>query len=265
MTYFGFLAVFLFIPIIVFFSINWIDDRRGNIINGFKNGHAVWMAIAVHIVLAIIYTTPWDNYLVASGVWFYNPALVTGKIIGYVPIEEYTFFIVETVLAGLWWWFLARRLPSTAGISPSRGIRVYSTLILAAIWMVSVGFLLNHAAQATYLSITLVWALPPIGLQLAFGADILRKHIKLVLMAILIMTFYLSITDSLAITSGTWTIAPSRSTGIFIGSLPIEEAVFFLVTNILIGFGMTLLLADESAVRYKEIISRFQERAAGKL
>ena len=33
------------------------------------------------------------------------------------------------------------------------------------------------------------------------------------------------------------------------GGLPIEEAVFFLVTNTLIGFGVTLALASESRSR----------------
>src|SRR5512142_2773651 len=108
MTYFVFLLRFLLIPILVFLGIIVLDNRR-NKQNGFRNGWAVWMAIGIHILLAVIYTTPWDNYLVATGVWYYNPNLVTGLVIGYVPIEEYTFFVLETVLAGLWWWLLVRR------------------------------------------------------------------------------------------------------------------------------------------------------------
>ncbi len=68
MTYFGFLAVFLGIPIIIFLLITWNDSRKGMMIVGFKNGRAVWFAIALHITVALIYTTPWDNYLVATGV-----------------------------------------------------------------------------------------------------------------------------------------------------------------------------------------------------
>jgi lycopene beta-cyclase len=253
MTYFGFLAIFLLLPILVFLLFTWRDERKGMIIPGFKNGRAVWLAIAIHIVVAVIYTTPWDNYLVASGVWYYNPALVTGVVIGYVPIEEYTFFVVETLLTGLWWWFLARRIATPTTFTPFSKIRVISTVLLALLWMVSLGYLVSGWPPATYLAITLVWALPPIGLQLAFGADILWKHRKLVLLTILPMTIYLSLADSLAITSGTWAIAPTQSTGYFIGSFPIEEGVFFLLTNILIGFGITLLLANESAMRVSEL------------
>lgn len=49
-------------------------------------------ALLLHVVLAVVYTAPWDNYLVATGVWSYNPGLVTGVTLGWVPIEEYTFF-----------------------------------------------------------------------------------------------------------------------------------------------------------------------------
>jgi lycopene cyclase domain-containing protein len=57
--------------------------------------------------IAVVYTTPWDNYLVATGVWYYDPRLVLNWTIGYVPIEEYAFFILQaflTGLFGLWLW-----------------------------------------------------------------------------------------------------------------------------------------------------------------
>jgi lycopene cyclase domain-containing protein len=256
MTYFGFLAIFLIIPILIFLIVTWRDERNERFITGFKNGRAVWLGIALHIVVAVIYTTPWDNYLVATGVWYYNPALVSGVLIGYVPIEEYIFFIVETLLTGLWWWFLARRITPLLSFSPSRQMRVISTLVLAGFWVIAAGFLVSGWLPATYLAITLTWALPPIGLQLAFGADILWQHRKLVALTILPITLYLSLADSLAIASGTWTISSTQSTGIFIGSLPIEEAIFFLLTNILVGFGMTLLLAQESAERARSLSSK---------
>ena len=69
-------------------------------------------------IIALLYTTPWDNYLVATGVWWYDPALVTGLTLGWVPIEEYTFFILQTLLAGLWLAFLARRLEFKDQSSP---------------------------------------------------------------------------------------------------------------------------------------------------
>jgi lycopene cyclase domain-containing protein len=260
MTYLGFLCIFLGIPILLFLFITWRDNRQGRKIAGFRNGRAVWLAIGLHMLIAVIYTTPWDNFLVASGVWTYDGGLVIGRVIGYVPIEEYTFFLVQTLLAGLVWWALARRITAKGTFAPSRSPRLLSAAGLGLVWLGSVCVLAVGYAPATYLAITLAWALPPIGLQLIFGADILLRHRRLVALAILPMAIYLSLADSLAIASGTWTISPAQSTGLFIGTLPIEEAVFFLLTLVLVVFGQTLLLADESGARIKKLIAQVKQR-----
>ena len=267
MTYFGFLLRFLLIPILIFLAITYWDDKSNKQINGFQNGRAVWIGIGIHVLLAVIYTTPWDNYLVATGVWYYNPRLVTGFVIGYVPIEEYTFFVLETILSGLWWWFLAHRfflIPSSSLSGNSKFTRsillVYlSTCILALFWLLFTYLFFFGEAKWTYLSVILFWALPPIFVQLLFGADILWHYCKLVFWGIVIPATYLSLMDIIALKETTWSISSSQTTGIlFFGILPIEEVVFFFVTNILITFGMTLLLANVSHERFAEIRTQVQ-------
>lgn len=257
MTYFGFLLRFLLIPILVFLAITWMDNRNNKPTLGFKNGRAVWAAIGIHIVLAVIYTTPWDNYLVATGVWYYNPALVTGIVIGYVPIEEYTFFVVETILSGLWWWFLARRIsPPSQEFTPNKNLTYVSASLLVIIWAISTFIFFSDNRPLTYLSITLFWALPAIFPQLLFGADILWHHRKLVIWSILIPSIYLSLADIFALKDTTWSISPEQTSGIlFFGILPLEEVQFFFITNSLLTFGMTLLLAKESPARLTYIKS----------
>jgi putative membrane protein len=111
----------------------------------------------------------------------------------------------------------------------------------------------------TYLSIILFWALPPILLQLLFGADILWHYRKLVFWAIMVPGTYLSLMDIVALSDTTWSISPTQTTGIlFFGILPLEEVVFFFITNILIVFGMTLLLANVSEERVAEIKEQFR-------
>jgi lycopene cyclase domain-containing protein len=234
MTYFGFLCQFLVVPLAILLIITLIDSRRGQTVRGFLNGRAIWMAIAC-MLIAIIYTTPWDNYLVATGVWYYNPNLISGLILGWVPIEEYIFFVLETILTGLWWWFLARRLKRPREFKRERNIRIFSTAILGAIWLGAAYILISSWKPGTYLSLILVWALPAIMLQIAYGADILWHHRKLVTLVILPVFLYFG-SRLLAISSGTWTIDAPQSLGIIIGALPVEEAVF-LSTVILIGFG----------------------------
>lgn len=255
MTYFGFLLRFLVLPIIIFLAITYWDNKNNISTNGFKTGRAVWIAIGIHILLAVVYTTPWDNYLVATGVWYYNPALVTGIVFGYVPIEEYTFFVLETILSGLWWWFLVRRItPPTEEFKPNKTIIYVSTCVLALLWILFTTIFFSDNQPLTYLSITLFWALPAIFPQLLYGADILWHYRKLVFFSFLVPSTYLSLMDVFALSETTWSISPTQTTGIlFFDILPLEEVVFFFITNILITFGMTLFLAKESPTRLATI------------
>ena len=255
MTYFGFLFRFLFIPILVFLIIALWDNKKGKQIQGFRNGRAVWTAIGIHMLIAVIYTTPWDNYLVATGVWYYNPDLVTGIVLGYVPIEEYTFFVVETILAGLWWWFLSRRFsPPGSEFKPNKTLVKVSIAGLVIIWMIFTYLFFFGDERWTYLSIILFWALPAILPQLLFGADILWHYRRLVFWAIMVPGTYLSLMDIVALRDTTWSISKEQTTGIlFFGILPLEEVVFFYITNVLITFGMTLLLANVSQERIAAI------------
>ncbi len=255
MTYFGFLLRFLLIPILVFLAITYWDNKNNKQINGFRNGRAVWTAISIHVLLAVVYTTPWDNYLVATGVWYYNPDLVTGIVFGYVPIEEYTFFVVETVLAGMWWWFLSRRLSSpTIEFTPNKKLIQISSGLLITTWIIFSYLFFFGDPKWTYLAIILFWALPAILPQLLFGADILWHYRKLVFWAIMVPGTYLSLMDIVALQDTTWSISKSQTTGIlFFGILPLEEVVFFFITNVLITFGLTLLLANVSEGKVAEI------------
>lgn len=260
MTYFGFLLRFLVPPILVFLIIAYWDYRRNKQIHGFRDGGRVWIGIALHVLLAVVYTTPWDNYLVATGVWYYNPDLVTGILLGYVPIEEYTFFVLETILAGLWWWFLARRLSTFAKTFRPNSLLVYlSTCALALLWVLFTYVVFFGSHTWTYLSIIFFWALPPIILQVLFGADILWHYRKLIFWGVIVPGIYLSWIDIVALNDTTWSISTSQTTGIlFFGILPLEEVVFFFITNVLITFGMTLLLVNVSQERFAEIQDRIQ-------
>jgi lycopene cyclase domain-containing protein len=173
--------------------------------NGFHNGGAVWIGITIHILFAVVYTTPWDNYLIATNVWYYNPELVTGWVISYVPIEEYTFFVLETILAGLWWWFLARRISPPQPEFTLNKFPIYvSTCLFISLWLLFTYLFFFGPVKWTYLSITLFWALPPIIIQLLFGADILWHYRKLVFWAILIPGTYLSLIDIVALKPDYW-------------------------------------------------------------
>lgn len=251
MTYFGFLLLFLGIPILILVGLTYWDKQRGRGRDGRLNHWPALGGILLHVLIAVIYTTPWDNYLVATRVWWYDPELVTGLTLGWVPIEEYTFFVVQPILGGLWLWFLARRLTQPVGAESFRaGLRWQVPLLLLIVWGTAVAVLAAGWQPGTYLALELGWALPPIMLQLAFGADILWRYRRIVLLSLVPLTLYLSGADALAIGAGTWTIDPGQSLGLLLGGiLPVEEFVFFLLTTVLITFGLTLLWAGESHER----------------
>ena len=239
MSYLLFLILFLVIPILV---LGWLMRRR------IDRQQAGW--IGALMLVALVYTTPWDNYLVASGVWWYDPALVLGITFGWVPVEEYTFFLLQPLMVGLWTLFLSRFVAARTPAETRNGIRIGVTAALGLLWMAALYVLVTQWMPGNYLALILIWALPPIALQTAFGADILWREWRRVLIGLAPVVVYLSLADSLAIQSGTWTINPERSLKLFLGSvLPIEEFVFFIVTNVLVVFSIVLLLSRQSYAR----------------
>jgi lycopene cyclase domain-containing protein len=268
MTYFGFLGLFLLIPIAILLAVAYWDRARGRELPAALNAWSPAAAIALHVVIALLYTTLWDNYLVATRVWWYDPALVTGLTIAYVPIEEYTFFVLQPILAGLWLFFLLRRMRQPGGQArrpalKGSQLRLWSVIVTAVIWLGSVVLLASGWQPGIYMGLELVWALPPIALQLAFGADILWQNRRLLFWVIVPMTLYLSTADAIAINGGIWTINPEKSVDFLIGGiLPVEEFLFFLLTNTLVTFGITLVMAQASHQRFSEIRARIKAATA---
>jgi lycopene cyclase domain-containing protein len=260
MTYFGFLLRFLVIPILLLLGVALWDQRRGRARTVSLRAWPVWAAIGLHVLVALIYTTPWDNYLVATSVWWYDPALVMGITLGWVPIEEYTFFVLQPILAGLWLAALARQIDPKK--EPLRlSLRLWLPLILGIMWLAAAAILLAGWQPGVYLGLILIWALPPIGLQLTFGADILWRYRRLVFGSIVPLTLYLAVADTLAIGRGIWMIDPAQSLELFLGGvLPIEEFIFFLVTNTLLAFGIVLIWAKESHQRFSQLKQLWSRR-----
>ncbi len=257
MSYFGVLAVFILPPLLVMAWLAWRELRGENLLN--------YLVVGALVGVALLYTTPWDNYLVATGVWWYDPKLVTGLTLGWVPIEEYTFFVLQTLLTGFWALWVRARMPVGQGLrpmSPPQQMldevsdrcpfpwRRWVLFIGGSLWLTALALWHIPWQSITYLALILSWALPPILVQLLFGADILWAMRRQLVAAIAPPTLYLWLVDFLAIRSGTWTLDPAQTLGWALGGvLAVEEMVFFLVTNVLIVCGMFLTLAEVSHQR----------------
>ena len=80
------------------------------------------------------------------------------------------------------------------------------------------------------------------------------------------MTLYLSAADALAINGGIWTINPDKSVDLLLGGiLPVEELLFFLLTNTLVTFGITLVMAQASHQRFGQIRRWLKAKQGGKI
>ena len=254
MTYFGFLGLFLVLPIGALLGLLARRRRQRRALPQRLSAMPPAAAIALTAAVAVLYTTPWDNYLVATGVWWYDPSRVSGIVLGYVPFEEYLFFILQTILTGLWLLLLAGW--STASRRPVRSpvrFRIAAALPVFLIWLASCAVLGSGAGPTRYTALLLAWALPPLLLQLLYGADLLWKERRTLGLAILISALYYSAADVLAVSFATWSFNPDLILGLHLGPLPIEEIVFFLLTNALVGFSIVLLVSQESMERFRHL------------
>ncbi len=193
--------------------------------------------------IALAYTTPWDNYLVWKGVWYYGADRVIGTI-GFVPIEEYLFFVLQPLLAGSVLYWLLGRVVAGDGLAarPTRPALV--RVAGAAPWVVAalIGVALLRTQDGTYMGLILAWASPVNALMLLFMGPAFWRARRAVLPAIALPTLYLWVADATAIRLGIWAISDRYTFGVEPLGLPVEEATFFFVTTVISVFGVMLFL-----------------------
>lgn len=102
--------------------------------------------------------------------------------------------------------------------------------------------------RLTYLVFELAWALPVLALQWAAGWKMLWRRRRTLVLALVVPTVYLSCADGIAIANGIWTLHASRILGLRFGNVPLEEVVFFMLTNAMVADSIVLLagLGEES-------------------
>lgn len=272
MTYMWFLILFLLLPIAGLTPLLLRDRLRKQS----RVQHArAWLPLTLLLallVVAVVYTTPWDHHLIATGVWWYAPDRLLGATIGRIPLEEMLFFPLQTLLVGLWFLWLAPRVAPSLMRPPERDgedrqhaqdiqhasnsqgmpLRMVAVAACGTLWFAALAGLLLGWRPGTYLCWELVWALPPLALQVGLGADILWRYRQVLAATLIPLILYLGVADGLAIAQGIWTINPRQTVGLRLsGVLPLEELVFFSLTTMIVTFGLVLGLAGETSVRLR--------------
>jgi lycopene cyclase domain-containing protein len=195
------------------------------------------VGLALMATAAFLYTTPWDNLLIERGVWWYGEGAVRARFWA-APLGEYLFFVLQTVLTAFWLYVY--------GFDPEfepgdwrRGPRIAGAVAFALAALAGAALVLA-VPRGYYLGAILVWACPLLALQWGVGGAYLARTWRRWVVAVAVPTLYLWFADRVAIGLGIWTISPAHTTGLALLGLPIEEAVFFLVTNLLVVSGLVL-------------------------
>lgn len=193
------------------------------------------------IALAIVYTTPWDNYIVYNKAWWYRKDAVLATI-GYVPIEEYMFFVIQTIMSTLWTMLCMRWSLSSLHLKHENSFHFYSirySVMALVTGLIVWGWLnANPGTKTFYMGSICWWALLVVfGLWYGAGNYAFRRRYAVAL-SVLVPTAYLCAVDLVALRDGVWHINEKTSFEIFFfDDLPIEEATFFLITNTIVVLG----------------------------
>ncbi|CCQ32654.1 Lycopene beta-cyclase protein [Halorhabdus tiamatea SARL4B] len=247
-TYLSFVVVVVVLPVTVL-SVALAVTRRFH--------PAQLSGTALLAGVALVYTIPWDGQLIRVGVWTYGSTLV-GRL-GVVPYEELLFIVTQSILTGLWTALVDRPDGSGAVTRRQRALGVLAGGVVGIAGLTALSF-----PSGTYLGAILVWAAPVFGLQWAFGWPILVHRRRTVGLALAVPTASLWAVDRLAIGLGLWTFSPTHTTGIALLGLPLEEALFFLVTNAFLVQGLVLLgwvVEREAIPTVAEVVDRTVDRA----
>ncbi len=106
----------------------------------------------------------------------------------------------------------------------------------------------------TYLILEVVWAAPIVIIQWLIGLDAMLQRWKIWLPGIIVPTLYLTFADAFALGAHTWTISPDSSLNILLPfGVPIEEFVFFLLTNTLVVQGLILFASPQIRTRTQRL------------
>ena len=181
--------------------------------------------------------------MISRGVWGYGDGAVRA-FVGLVPVEEYLFFVLQTLLVGLT--YLVQQhdhLPGGVGFQEAAA-RVWGSgrkrvylLMPALLWITTVAFTIS--GRAFYLASLLACTIPVLYFQWAVGGVHAAGPRRLAI-AVLLPTVYLLVADVVALKQGIWWISNTHTIGVRAGLLPLEEVLFFLLSNTMIVQGMAL-------------------------
>ena len=245
MKYFEFLILFTVIPsaLLIYLLRNYLQKTF------------VYCLLTVSLI-AFIATSAWDNYAVYSGIWMFPKEKTLGIYLYYVPVEEYLFFFLQTYATGLFQiYYFFKFYKQDKNDNSDSGNTILNVTLMPALLLFFFKYIGGNIIQEeilklpfgrwNYLFHLFSWAGLFIIIQYIFGYKKIKKHLKLIFIPSIFMTIFFSLADSVSIGNGIWGFDPAQTIGTKIGNVPLEEILFFFLTNVLITEAMILFLPEK--------------------
>jgi putative membrane protein len=208
------------------------------------------VAMALVLVAVMIFTTPWDNLAAKWGIWGFPREKFSVRI-GYLPIEEYAFFLLQSLNVMLAVRALFRFVPDwmTGQETVITRWTIYCFLASIIPWALIVAqffWLRRKAGPRVNYAIHLAWFLPVIYVQWILAPPLFLGHAALLATVTIAFGVYYTLADIVAVWGGTWFFDEKQITGVKLGGiLPWEEIAFFFLTSLLVAQSYLLLAPSD--------------------
>jgi lycopene cyclase domain-containing protein len=236
-TYLRFHLIFNLPLLVLLVALNWPEPWTGEEI----------LALGLVLAAVMIFTTPWDNFAAKWGIWGF-PREKYSLRIGYLPVEEYAFFLLQSVNVMLAIRALFRFVPDwqtgqVTGVGRWTLICLAASVIPWVFVVIQLRWLRRRAGPRVNYAIHLAWFLPVIYLQWILAPPLFLGHAGLLALASAFFGIYYTLADLVAVRAGTWFFDERQITGLKLGGvLPWEEIAFFFLTSLLVAQSYLLLL-----------------------
>ncbi len=207
-------------------------------------------AFGIVLLAAMIFTTPWDNLAVKWGIWGFPREKYRARI-GYLPAEEYAFFLLQSAsvmlaMRALFHWFPDWELGQETEVGKGTLIFLGASVIPWAIVAINLRWLRRKAGPSANYALHLAWFLPVIYAQWVLAPPLFWEHAGLLVLLTAAFGIYYTLADLAAVRAGTWFFDEKQITGVKLGGiLPWEEIAFFFLTSLLVAQSYLLLLPSD--------------------